>query len=203
MLWSYIKSHLRDFRKDDRGTITAEAVIMFPSLFACVIAMVVFFDAFRNQSINVKANYTIADAVSREDQYITNTYINNMWRVHRFLTSSPTLTRLRVSVIRYDAADDSHEVVWSRAKGGGSNYTRKPLSQIGLTAAEVPVMPDGEILIVVQTGVDYAPNFSIGLESFSFENVTFTRPRWSPRNLCFSSDGSPDNAICPAHTPNT
>lgn len=194
-----LKTRLRQFRRDEDGTIIAEAVTMFPSLFACVIAMIVFFDAFRNQSINVKANYTIADAISREDGYITNTYINNVWRMHRFLTNSPNLTRLRVSVVSYDLDENEHTVVWTRSKGGWSGRHNKPLSEIGLTAAQVPAMVDNEFVIVVQTAVDYAPNFSIGLGAFTFENISFTRPRWSP-NLCYSNDGSDGAAICPRNS---
>jgi len=193
---------LKSFRRQDEGAVVVEAVIILPLLFGVVIVIVTFFDAFRNQAINVKANYTIADAISREDGYITNTYINNAWRMHRFLTDSPNLTRLRISVVRFDAANDpsqpgSHEVVWSRAKGEGKNMARKPLANIGLTANDIPAMPDGEILIIVQTGVDYVPNFPVGEGILAFENMTFTRPRWSPRNLCFSPDGTVDRAICP------
>lgn len=192
---------VRTFRKADEGAVVVEAVIILPLLFGVVIAIVTFFDAFRNQAINLKANYTIADAISREDGYITNVYINNAWRLHRFLTDSPNLTRLRISVVLYDADEDKHEVVWSRAKNDGGNFARKPLSQIGLTANDIPVMPDGEILIIVQTGVDYVPDFPVGEGILAFENMTFTRPRWSPRNLCFSPDGTADRAICPI--PNT
>ena len=154
-------TRIRRFRDEDDGSVIAEVVIMFPTLFAAVIAIFVFFDAFRNQSINLKANYTIADSLSREDGYVTNTYMINMWYLHRFLTNSSSLTEMRISVVRYDEDDDEYTVVWSRVKGGSGSYDDKPISQIGLTASEVPVMPDGEIVIVVQTSVDYEPNFSI------------------------------------------
>lgn len=189
-------TRLRKFRRDDEGSVIAEAVIMFPSLFACVIAMFVFFDAFRNQSINLKAAYTISDALSRETEMITNTYLINTWRMHRFLTNSPTLTRLRVTVIQYEADDDSYSVVWSRNKGGAGNLNNSGLNQM-VANGEIPVMPDGEVLILVQTWVDYAPNFSIGLESFVFENTIFTRPRFAPEQVCYSHNGTYSGRICP------
>lgn len=194
-----LQSRLRRFRRDEEGSVLAEVVIMFPTLFAATIAIFVFFDAFRNQSINLKANYTIADSLSREDGYITNTYMINMWRLHRFLTNSRALTELRVSVIRYDADDDEHRVVWSRVRGGSGIYNNKPLSQIGLSASDIPEMPDADTLIVVQTSVDYEPNFSIGLGAFTFENTTFTRPRWAP-NLCYSHNDTPAGAVCPLNS---
>lgn len=194
---NFIKSKLRKFRRDDDGSIVAEAVIMFPTLFAAVLATFVFFDAFRNQAINLKANYTIADSISRQTDYITENYITNAWNLHRFLTNSPSLTNLRVSVIKYDEDDDEHTIVWSRVKGGGSDYEDAEISMIGLTKSEIPVMPNNEILIVIQTSVDYEPNFSIGLEGFRFVNTSYTRPRSAPDNVCFSYDGSDWNRVCP------
>lgn len=191
------KSLLRRFRKDDEGTMLIEAVIILPTLLATVLATFVFFEAYRNQAINLKANYTIADAVSRESEYITNTYMINSWTLHKFLTNSNYLTRLRVSVIKYDADNDAHTVVWSRAKGGGADYEDVDISQIDLSDEDVPVLPDNEILIVIQTSVDYEPTFSIGLGAFTFTNTTYTRPRWAVGNLCFSHNGTDGGAICP------
>ena len=199
----FIKTKFRRFRREEEGAMVVEAMIMFPTLFAAVIATFVFFDAFRNQSINLKAAYTISDALSREEEYITRIYLNNTWRVHRFLTNSDSLPMLRVSLIQYiDDTDDDVDngdyfVVWSRGRGGAG-----ALLNSGLTAMvnndEVPVMPDGESLILVQTWVDYEPNFSIGLGGFTFENTIFTRPRFAPNGICYDHNGTEDgHEICP------
>ncbi|MBU2993934.1 hypothetical protein Q4555_11120 [Octadecabacter sp. 1_MG-2023] len=193
----FIKNRLAKLRRDDEGSVVIESVIMFPTLFVVVMATFVFFDAFRNQSINLKANYTIADSLSRQTDYITNTFMTNTWLMHRFLTSSPNLTRLRISVIDYDADTDSHSVVWSRAKGGGDDYNDTSIATIGLVKTDIPIMPNNEILIVVQTSVDFAPYYAIGLEGFTFENTTYTRHRWSPNNLCYSVNGTDSGRICP------
>lgn len=198
-----LKTRLRRFRHSEDGSIIAEAVMMFPTLFAATLATFVFFDAFRNQSVNLKAAYTISDAVSRETEMITNTYLINLWNMHRFLTDSPTLTKMRVSVIQYEedsgdeAGEGDHRVVWSRAKGGGEDFNDTALSTIGISADDIPPMPPGEVLIFVQTSVDYAPDFSIGLESFKFENAVFTRPRFSPNQVCFSHNGTFPGRVCP------
>ncbi|MCW1951573.1 MAG: hypothetical protein KIH44_009445 [Octadecabacter sp.] len=200
---TFIKSKFRRFRREEEGAMVVEAMIMFPTLFAAVIATFVFFDAFRNQSINLKAAYTISDALSREDHYITNLYITNAWRVHRFLTNSETLTKLRVTLIQYvdDTADgtDNGEyfVVWSRQKGGAGTLNNSGLRQMGGNN-EIPVMPSGEALILVQTWVDYAPSFSIGLGSFTFENTIFTRPRFAPNGICYDHNGVQNGSeLCP------
>lgn len=190
-----IKNRISRFRREEDGSIIAESVIMFPTLFAAVLATFVFFDAFRNQAIIVKANYTIADSLSRQYLNVTNTQMINTWNMHRFLTNSPSLTRLRISAVEYDAGTDSHTLVWSRAKGGGLAYDDTTIEMVGLTAAEIPVIPDGEYLIVVQTEVDYEPNYSIGFGAFTFENVSFTRPRWAPQ-FCYNHNDRDYGSVC-------
>jgi len=143
-------SRFRRFRRDEEGTVIAEVVIMFPTLFAAVIAMFVFFDAFRNQAINLKAAYTISDALSRETDMITNTYMVNLWRMHRFLTNSRTLTKMRVSVIQFDGDDGEYSVVWSENKGGAGAMNDAELQNM-VNDDQIPVMPDGEVLIMVQS----------------------------------------------------
>ena len=194
-MFKRIKSNLRRFRREEEGAMVVEAIIMFPTLFAAVIATFVFFDAFRNQSINLKAAYTISEAISRETENITNRYINNTWRLHRFLTNSAALTKLRITLIQYDLDNDEYRVVWSRQKGGVGTLNNSSLATM-VSNDEVPVMPDGETLIVVQTWVDYEPNFSIGLDAFSFENTIFTRPRFAPNGICYSHNDD-DTRTCP------
>ena len=193
-----ITNHLRKFRRDEDGTIIAEAVTMFPTLFAVVIAMFVFFDAFRNQSINLKAAYTISDAISREQNTLDNNYIVNTWRLHRFLSNSQTLTRMQVSLIQYDEDANDYRVVWSESKGGIGDLTDGVLDTM-VANNQIPVMPHEETLIVLQTSVNYTPSFTIGLGSFNFDNLIFTRPRFTPQ-LCFSSDGSFNNRVCPTNS---
>ncbi len=195
---NHAASRLRKFRSDDEGSIIIEAVIMIPMLIACVIAMFVFFDAFRNQSINLKAAYTISDALSREEQTIDNNYIVNSWRLHRFLSNSQTLTRLRVTVIQYDDVNKQHLVSWSASKGGMGEMTQGMLDKL-VTNDQIPVMPHLDTLIIVQTAVNYTPAFTIGLRSFNFENMIFTRPRFAPQ-LCYSYSGNEDTRTCPIGT---
>lgn len=196
-----IQNRLRRFRRDEEGTIIAETVIMFPTLFAAVLATFVFFDAFRNQSINVKAAYTISDYLSREEDFVTNQYMTNMWKLHRFLTNSAYFTKLRVSVIQYvveedeDWEDGRYRVSWSREKGGAGELTNGGLNQL-VNANKIPVMPANETVILVQTWVDYEPDFSIGLGGFTFENLIVTRPRFGPM-LCYSHNGTNGGRVCP------
>jgi hypothetical protein len=174
-----IQSIERRFRREEEGTVVVEAIIMLPTLFATVLATFVFFDAFRNQSINLKAAYTISDALSRETDPITNDFMINSWRMHRFLTNAEALSKLRVALIKYDADEDIYSVVWPKNKGDAGNLNNSSLGAM-VTNNGVPVMPDKETLIMMQTWVNYGPNFSIGLEGsrlkIQFLTVHVRRP---------------------------
>ncbi len=190
-----LKSRLRRFRRDESGSMIAEMVIMFPTLAAAMVATFVYFDAFRAQSVIMKTAYTLSDALSRETELITNTYLTSLWRLQRFLTDTPTLPGMRVSVVQFDE-DNGYLLVWSRNKGGMGD-----LSQSGLDALvddnHIPVMPHGEIVLVVETKVDYKPSFSVGLADFTFEHIVTTRPRFAPDQICYSHNGTISGRICP------
>jgi len=147
--------------------------------------------------MSLKSVYTISDALSREGETrpIDANYIENSWRLHRLLSRSPSLTELQISLIQYDEPSDSHRVVWTESRGGFGDLTQSDLQDL-VDGNRVPVMPDLQTLIVVQSSVNYTPNFSIGLRSFNFEATVFTAPRFAPQ-LCYSEDGNVLNTTCP------
>lgn len=116
--------------------------------------------------------------------------------MHRFLTNSPNLTRLRVRIVQYVEEDGEHAVIWSRTKGGGSSVDFGELIEIGMDADQIPVMPNLERLIFVQTSVDYEPKFLIGIENFTFEDMIFTLSRFG-QGLCYSHNNKDAGRICP------
>ena len=64
MLRDLFKKRLRAFAEDTQGYITVEAVIVLPALLWLFGVGWVYFDAFRQQSVNQKANYVIGDMIS-------------------------------------------------------------------------------------------------------------------------------------------
>jgi len=194
----FLKKRLTRFRRDEGGSIAAEAALMFPLLLWTVLASYVYFEAFRNQSVNTKAAYTISDALSRETEMIDNTYLTSLWRLHEFLTNSAHDTGIRVTVVEFDGGDpevqgdEEYLVSWSREKGDTHGSFDSDLIEDSL-----PVMPDGETVIVVQTWVVHEPVFSVGLDAFEFEDFVVTRPRFAPNGICYSHNGSIAGRICP------
>ncbi len=188
---------LKRFCRDEAGTITVEFMIVLPLLIWCFAGMHVFFAAYRTQTINVKAAYTLGDQVSRETNYITPEYMDSLDNLHEFLTNTRSPSAIRITAFEYEQDDDTYRVIWSQARGGQAN--RVTDSRILDVRSHLPVMPDEEIAILTETWVDFVADDFIGLEPFTSYEVVVTRPRfasqscWNPLN-----DGNQTTAVCQA-----
>lgn len=193
-MWTRIASYFRSFGRDERGSIAVETVLIFPMLTWAYLATFVYFDAFRSQTNNTKAAYTISDALSRETGFVTPAYLDSMYKLQEALTTSNHATRNRTSVITYVSAENLYKIVWSEARGGELPLTTETLQDY---VAKMPVMPDNEVVILYENWIIYEPAFSIGLNAFTFDNFIVTRPRFAPQ-LCYNSSatGDVDFIVC-------
>lgn len=189
-MFAHLKQFVRDFHDEEGGSIAVESILIFPLLTWVYLATFVYFDAFRQQAISLKANYTISDMLSRETGYVTPQYMTSLYRLQQFLTTSNRATRMRISVITYRQSDNKYLVRWSQQVGSAGTLTNGNISTI---QAQLPIMPDGEIVVVVQNWVVYEPAFSIGLNAFTFENLIVTRPRFAGQ-LCWNTLDNGDNS---------
>ena len=186
---THIKAALTRFARAEDGSISVEAMLILPILLWCYLATFVFFDAYRSQSINLKAAYTIGDALSREPENITPAYLDGMSALHRFLVKGDNdLARLRITVYRFQASDNTYRVRWSRTRGGGLEMTDPVLATL---RENLPLMPNNEIAILVETWVGYSPTYSVGLDDFIFTDLVVTRPRFAAAGqMCVNSTNS-------------
>lgn len=181
---------LRRFARDRDGSITVEAVLVFPMLVWVPLACLVFFEAFRAQSVSVKAAYTIGDVLSRvEEGFITPAYMDSLDALHDFLVTEDTERQLRVTVLMFKAggagtADDAYKVCWSEARGGVAAMSDAALTGI---RDRLPAMADGHVAVLVETRVEHVPPFDV-LEPFIYENFVVTRLRFAPQLVWNSRD---------------
>ncbi len=179
MLRELFKKRLRAFAEDTNGYITVEAVIVLPALLWLFGVGWVYFDAFRQQSVNQKANYTIGDMISRETDPIDATYITSAASLLDELNkSSGTDSDLRVTVVEFDGQRNRWEVVWSQARGGQSGLTNGGIRDY---EERLPAAIGGDQLILVETWDQHNPVLQVGLDSFEIHTYSFTRPRYTPQ----------------------
>jgi len=173
-----ILTRLKGFRKDSSGTITVEFAIIIPMLFWGYASGFVFFDGFRQSTINLRAAYTIGDMVSRETDVLTPAYIDSMHNMAQLLTRTEAPMSLRITVIRWDAADQQFYLDWSQARGDVGSMTQANLVDM---AELLPTMPDQERVILVETWNTWEPVINVGLPTRVMDNFVFTRPRFAPQ----------------------
>lgn len=174
-----LRHRLAQFSRNEDGSIAVELMIMLPILFWTFLTLFSIFDAYRTHSVNQKAAYTIGDMISRETAYINPDYLSGTQELLGYLTNnSLTDTSIRISSIKYDAANDIYKRSWSKTKGWA-----EPLQNNQITGwnDRLPVMPHNEHVIVVETFVRYNPPFDTGLTERVISNFVFTRPRYAPQ----------------------
>ncbi|MBN9676516.1 TadE/TadG family type IV pilus assembly protein [Salipiger bermudensis] len=190
-----IKALLRKFRRDNEGYVTIEVMFMLPVLFVLFGAAWVYFDVFRQQSVNQKANYAIGDMLSRETEEIDDTFIDNSFKLFGVLTKNVTepdeLTGrysadLRITVVEYNANSRKYSVVWSAARG---EYEELTGNEADNYANRLPVMANNGQVIMVEASEDYYPIFNVGLDPLELKTYSFTHPRYAPQVLFAGAQG--------------
>lgn len=177
-----LSNPLSRYREDEDGTLTVEAVILLPVLLVMFAAMLVLFDYFRAHSVAGKTAYTVGDMISRETNYITPTYMDGALDLVEFMNHGATGdTGLRVTIVSYNADDDALNVHWSRTAGVGLSPLNT--SAINQMRDQIPMMPEGLHMILVETTAEYDPFFNIGLNDATIETFVTTVPRFAPQVL--------------------
>ena len=175
MLIKSLVRRLRKFATDTRGSVSVEFILVMPFLFWAFMAIYVYFDGYRQSSVNLKAAYTIGDLISRETDTISADYIDSMESLFKTLTRATSAVSLRITVIRWDDDDDSYYVDWSANRGYSSQLTDGDMEAM---EAKLPVMPDNERVILIETSNTFVPLFNVGMDNIELENFVFTRPRF-------------------------
>lgn len=144
---------LRRFGRREDAALSVEAALTWPLLIGACALMLVLWDGFRTRTMTLKANYVVADLVSRQSSAVTQGMIDDYNALFRLISGSRHDTAIRVSVVRAaltDENDPDSEMVYSltdSAQSGGiavaTNY-----EQIA-DQGGVPPMVHGESLIIV------------------------------------------------------
>ncbi|WP_293573099.1 pilus assembly protein [Phaeobacter sp.] len=174
-----LRTLFRRYRRETDGSVSVEYAFYMPLLLGLFAAFYTYFDAFRQEGVNLKAAYTISDLISRETTTLNEEYIDSMHELAKLLIRVDSSISLRISVIRWDEDDDRYYVDWSKVRGGG--FFEWQDATINQVKDDLPNMPDQERVILVETRNDIEPAFRVGLPSMDIDNFVFTRPRFSPQ----------------------
>lgn len=181
MVYYRIRSWLAGFRRQERGSVTVEAVITLPLLIWGIGATYEFFEVHRYKSTRDKAAYTIADMISREMLPITATYLNNAKTVFDTITNDEGNDSLRVSIVKYDVDEDEFSVKWSEVRGP-TTLSKLTTEQVKDAHSLFPAMRDGEELVVVESLSPYPARFDVGLtDGMKVATRVTTIPRFAPQ----------------------
>lgn len=176
-----MKTWLSRFRNDERGSVMVETVITLPLLIWAVGATYEFFEVHRYHSARDKASYTIADMISREMLPITPGYLTNAKTVFDTIANDDGQNALRVSIVKYDSDEDKYSVKWSEVRGP-SKLRKLTTSDVETAHDKLPVMRDGDELIVVDSMSEYPPMFDIWFgDAMDVATHVVTSPRFAPQ----------------------
>ncbi|WP_298839563.1 TadE/TadG family type IV pilus assembly protein [uncultured Roseobacter sp.] len=171
------------FRRSEDGNVAIEAMIILPLVFWAYLGMFSIFDAYRQYTNNQKATYTISDMISRQVSPLDNSFIDGAQDLFDELTRAVAESHMRVSVVQYDTAAGTYEVVWSQVRG---MFVALTSTDVASWHDRLPVMPDDDQIIVVETRTEFDPLFDLGLANRNIDNFVFTRPRYASQ-LCYST----------------
>lgn len=178
-MYRFIKTRLTAYRRDTDASVSIEFAFYAPFLLFIFASIYTYFDAFKQESANLKAAYTISDLISRETNAINNDYIDSMHNLTKLLIRSDSSVSLRISVIRWDEDDNRYYVDWSVNRGTAlTSWTDATIFNV---EDDLPTMPDQERVILVETQNDVDAAFKIGLPDMEIYNFVFTRPRFAPQ----------------------
>ncbi|MCV6592497.1 MAG: hypothetical protein OIF48_06075 [Silicimonas sp.] len=171
---------IKQTARDEKGSFSVEAILMFPMLAWAFMAMFVFFEGLRESNINLKAAYTVSDLLSRHqdpnDEFGMDD-LNGMQAVYAWLSRTKNPVNLRVSFVTYDKETDFYKLQWSEAAHNA--VARVQQEQVAdALVPHIPILADGAGVIVVETWATYDPVIDMGLTQTELYNIVVIPPRF-------------------------
>lgn len=184
----------RRYLRRDEGTVAVEGIIVAPMLIFALMFCYTYFAAFQAKSAANRANYMISDYVSRQTDTIDPTFMAGLGDVYRFLNNDGDIS-LRISSVKFVVdpvtSEESHELVWSYAEGKYEALTNETIAAI---EARIPLLANGEEVVVVETERGWMPFFRVGLSELAFADIVTTKPRFTSQVIYDDGTSVPSDA---------
>jgi hypothetical protein len=184
---SSLKQSLRRFARDEAGgSFVLETIIMLPLLLWALMAMIVYWDAYRSINRLDKANYALADTLSRQNEQMAVASVEKWDDLVNYMLDGDQTAAVRVTSYHFVDETNQFEVLWSRSVGGSRpEWTTTTLQDV---ASQIPIMDAGEYGILTETWVEYEPKLNVvfmdtvGVGPMTLTKFTPTPARFGP--LC-------------------
>lgn len=174
----------RRFLRDEQGAVVTEFMIYLPLLLWAWFAMYAFWDAYRTMNHAQKAAFAIADLLSREQVAVTDNYRNGLRNVFAYMTNRGTgEVKTRFTSILRHKENNRYQVHWSYSPGNAMPKLTTNALQDQSMQGRLPVMADGDYVLLVETSIHYTPPVDISIFGPTFTardigNFVLTRPRF-------------------------
>lgn len=173
-------SFLNRFYKDTGGIAAIEFALLMPILMLVMVNVVSLYDGYRaNMSVSNTA-IVLGDLVSRNLGGLDNDDFAQLFAVgtatagQHAIDSNFTMAIASVENVINEGNNDNETLIWSRSNSPGSEFTQADIDDLNL-----PDIPAGNSVIVVQVDAQYAPILvSELLGSFSLSDTMIYRPRF-------------------------
>lgn len=176
------------FKRGDSGSMTVEAVLVLPTVLFGLLFVYTYFSAFQVKSMANKAAYTVSDYVSRQTTPVDADFIEGLADIYGFLTNTGHKS-MRVSSFTWSDSDGSGEysLQWSYAADGGTALTGDTIAEV---LPRLPILTNGETVLIVEAATGWSPIFDVGLQTLSFPDLVATKPRFATQVLFDDGSGS-------------
>ncbi|HEY0183867.1 MAG TPA: TadE/TadG family type IV pilus assembly protein [Rhodopila sp.] len=164
------------FLRDESGTVLVEFVLYLPLLLWAWIGLYAYWEAYSEINVAQKASFSIADMISREQTAVTDSYRNGLRDVFAYMTQSKSSdVTVRYTSITWSAAKNRYEVHWSYST---NTATMPKLTTSAIVADNrIPIMADGDYLLIVETTVRYRPSIRVPF----YSNLKYSSSAYSPK----------------------
>lgn len=174
-----MKQLLRQFRRDDAGSLSIETVIVYPFLVWILVFCLVAWDGYKLKGFATGATFTIGDLISRQSS-VDDDFIAGMENIFARISQRAADTDIRVSVVRLRSvpnADPVMELYWT--DGTGTAGELPDHTNIDDFRDRVPLMAPDSSLIFVETIAKWEPPIATSVfGDMTFYESAFFSPRF-------------------------
>jgi Flp pilus assembly protein TadG len=164
---------LRELERDNGGAAAIEFAFLVPILLVIMFAAVALYVLFRDAKTAEKSTFTVGDIVSRKTSVDTDFLKSSYTLFLRMTERDADEVRFRISSLK--KGKDAFKVDWSYAVA-----PQKMLSDADIPVSKLPLVSEGDSLVVVETiVVPTAFKTYFPMLASDYQNSEYVRPRFT------------------------